>query len=157
MAIIEFGTDLQDRSPEADVAAAGHQGQPDEVGDGLLARLSEPLDAGLGARLTAAWVAIYTLGLLLEPAPANPHATPPVVEAVIGWAFVLAWVVMAAGFAQRKRYGAASSLVASIFLAGLTVACPVSGHHAGISGWWLFEAAGSAALVGLSARALKRA
>jgi hypothetical protein len=168
MAIVEFGTGVQDTGPEADVEplvdrptrGGGLRQQPRTVGDRAGRHPgggTGELSAGWAARLTVAWIAIYTVGLLLEPAPANPNATPAVVEAAIGWAFLLAWLVMAVGFTKRRRYGAVSSLVASVFLVGLTIACPVSGHHAGISAWWLFELAGSATLVGLSGRALKRA
>jgi len=62
--------------------------------------------------------------------------------------------VMAAGFAQRRRYGAAGSLGAAGVLTAMTVACPLSGHHAGIGAWWWFEVAGSVTLVVASRVAL---
>jgi hypothetical protein len=162
MAIIEVGTDVLDLEADGEAwvdrgsAVVGERG-PDGVGDRRRSRLTEPLSGSWGARLTVAWIVVYSIGVLLEPAPANPHATPPLIEAVIGWGFLSAWFVMAVGFAKRRRYGAVSSLYAGVFLVAMTVACPVSGHHSGIGAWWLFEAAGSMALVALSARALKRA
>jgi hypothetical protein len=65
------------------------------------------------------------------------------------------WVVMAAGFAQRRRYGALGSLGAAGVLVAMTIACPLSGHHAGIGAWWVFQLAGSLTLVGASGAALQ--
>jgi hypothetical protein len=148
MAIIELGTDRLDVDLEADVVVVA-----DPVLDGPAERLSGWWAAGLAV----AWVAIFTAGVLLEPAPANPDASAPLIATVLGLGLMLGWLVMAVGFATRRRYGAASSLLASVVLVGMTIACPVSGHHSGIGAWWFFELAGSTALVGLSARALKTA
>ena len=70
---------------------------------------------------------------------------------------VAGWVMMAAGFAQRRRYGAMGSLGAAGVLVAMTIACPLSGHHAGIGAWWWFQMAGSLALVGASGAALQSA
>jgi hypothetical protein len=93
----------------------------------------------------------------LEPAPADPDAALPLSESLLVSGLMLGWVVMAVGFATRRRYGVLGSFVAGVFLVGMTIACPVSGHHSGIGAWWWFEAAGSTALVALSGRALQRA
>ncbi|HEY0397072.1 MAG TPA: hypothetical protein VGF00_01710, partial [Acidimicrobiia bacterium] len=104
------------------------------------------------AMLTLAWVVIFSLGVALEPAPANDDALP-VLAAILMSALMIGWVVMAAGFAQRRRYGALGSLGAAGVLSAMTIACPLSGHHAGIGAWWWFEVAGAMALVSASATA----
>jgi hypothetical protein len=117
--------------------------------------------AGLDGRLAKAWVSvlvgawvlIFGLGVALEPAPAGEEAFPLVGEA---FALVLmgSWAVMAAGLGQKRRYGAVASAVGGACLVVMTVACPVSGHHAGIGAWWWFQLAGSLTLLGLSRAAL---
>jgi hypothetical protein len=114
--------------------------------DGRLAKAWVPVLAG-------AWVLIFGLGVALEPAPAGEEAFP-----LIGEAFALvlmgSWAVMAAGLSQKRRYGAVASAVGGACLVVMTVACPVSGHHAGIGAWWWFQLAGSLTLLGLSRAAL---
>ena len=78
----------------------------------------------------------------------------PFLAGVLASGLMTGWLVMAAGFAQRRRYGAAGSLGAAGVLAAMTVACPLSGHHAGIGAWWWFEVAGSLTLLAASRAAL---
>ena len=47
--------------------------------------------------------------------------------------------------------------IAAGCLVAMTIACPVSGHHPGIGAWWVFQAAGSLALIAASGRALRSA
>jgi hypothetical protein len=116
---------------------------------------SELLTGRWVAVLAAAWVSIFGLGVALEPAPTGEEAFP-----LVGTAFALAlmgsWVVMAVGFLGRHRSGAVASAVGAACLVVMTVACPVSGHHAGIGIWWGFQLAGSLTLLGLSRAALAR-
>jgi len=90
----------------------------------------------------------------LEPAPANEDAMP-LLGAVLMSGLMTGWVVMAAGFAHRRRYGAAGSLGAAGVLVAMTIACPLTGHHAGIGAWWWFEVGGSLTLVAASRAALR--
>ena len=151
MAIIEFGTEELDVILEADAADA----VADLVLDDPVAEPSRTLSGWWAAGLAVAWIAIFTTGVALEPAPTDPNAASPLVETMLGLGLMAAWFVMAAGFAKRRRYGAGGSLVGAVILVGMTFACPLSGHHSGIGAWWLFELAGSTTLVGLSGRALR--
>ena len=173
MAIIEFGTAELDDILDADGGRVG----ADLVADGgpippvadpvepltaidghrVPARLDERLSGWWAAGLAVAWIAIFTTGVALEPAPADPNAAVPLVETLLVSGLMISWVVMATGFARRRRYGAMGSMVAAVFLVGMTFACPLSGHHTGIGAWWWFELAGSTTLVGLSGRALRTA
>jgi hypothetical protein len=172
MAIIEFGTDRLEVGLEPDVALVRDDlidnsvsapvadevaREPAVVGRPLLDGLTERLSPWWAAGLAVAWVAIFSGGVILEPAPSDPDAAMPLIEGLMVTGLMLGWLVTAVGLAARRRYGALGSLFAGVVLVGITIACPVSGHHSGIGAWWLFEAAGSAALVGLSARALRRA
>ncbi len=116
--------------------------------------LTDELSGGWALVLTGAWIVIFTVGAALEPAPANPDAMP-FLAAVLASGLMAGWLVMAAGFAQRRRYGAAGSLGAAGVLVAMTIACPLSGHHAGIGTWWWFEVAGSLTLVAASRAALR--
>ena len=172
MAIIEFGTDELERMLEADAEAAVADlvvdpppTPPVEVparraaaidGRRVLDGLNERLSGWWAAGLAVAWFAIFTTGVVLEPAPADPNAAP-LAETILALGLMSAWAVMAIGLAKRVRLGAAGSFVAAIVLVGMTFACPLSGHHTGIGAWWWFELAGSTTLVGLSGRALRAA
>jgi hypothetical protein len=120
-----------------------------DVAGGPGGRLGE----GWAPVLVGAWVTIFGLGVALEPAPAGEEAFP-----VVGQAFALVlmgcWAVMAAGISQKRRYGAVASAVGGASLLVMTVACPLSGHHAGIGIWWWFQLAGALTLLGLSRAAL---
>lgn len=172
MAIIEFGTGRSDVDFEADarvdvgdaatdlpesVATVDETPQREQERRGLFAGLDDRLSGRWAAGLITAWVAIFTAGVLLEPPPADPDAALAPLEGVLVAMLLLGWVVMAAGFATRRRYGVVASLVAAAGLVGMTIACQVSGHHTGIGAWWWFQAAGATALVALSVRALKTA
>jgi len=172
MAIIEFGTaeldamlDVDADQVGADLVTDGYPTRP--VADPepvpasgahpVAGRLDERLSGWWAAGLAVAWFAIFSTGVALEPAPADPNATLPLVETLLVSGLMIGWVVMATGFARRRRYGAMGSMVAALFLVGMTFACPLSGHHTGIGAWWWFELAGSTTLVGLSGRALRAA
>ncbi|HTC80006.1 MAG TPA: hypothetical protein VK848_00550, partial [Acidimicrobiia bacterium] len=160
MAIIELGTDTRDALPEREVewfpepAAARTDPAPAATGRPRRAALTDPLSGGWALFLTVAWVTIFTIGVALEPAPANEDAMP-LLGAVLMSGLMTGWVVMAAGFAHRRRYGAAGSLGAAGVLVAMTIACPLSGHHAGIGAWWWFEVGGSLTLVAASRAALR--
>ena len=160
MAIIELGTDTRDTLPEREVewfpepAAARTDPAPAATGRPRRAALTDPLSGGWALFLTVAWVTIFTIGVALEPAPANEDAMP-LLGAVLMSGLMTGWVVMAAGFAHRRRYGAAGSLGSAGVLVAMTIACPLSRHHAGIGAWWWFEVGGSLTLVAASRAALR--
>jgi hypothetical protein len=166
MAIIELGADGLDVLLEVEVdrflGEAG-SGGGDSAAVGLATESSgRAWPGGLAGRLsgrwaaflTVAWVVIFTVGAALEPSPADENALP-LIGAVLISGLMTGWVIMAAGFAQRRRYGAMGSLGAAGVLVAMTIACPLSGHHAGIGAWWWFEVAGSLTLVVASRAALR--
>jgi hypothetical protein len=164
MAIIELGTETPEALPETgadwfvDAAgaepASGTAPAATATGPARRPALDDPLSGRWALFLTAAWVAIFTTGAALEPPPADDRAMP-FLAAVLMSGLMAGWVVMAAGFAHRRRYGAAGSLGAAGVLVAMTISCPLSGHHAGIGAWWWFELAGSLTLVAASRAALR--
>jgi hypothetical protein len=154
MAIIDMRTVEPERvvKSEIDVLPTGQRPLPPPIGG--TPRWAERLSGGWAAVLTAAWVSIFTIGVALEPAAADDGALP-FLGVLFGAALMASWVMMAAGFAQRRRYGAVGSLMGAGLLVAMAIACPVSGHHAGIGAWWWFQAAGSVALVAASGAALR--
>jgi hypothetical protein len=160
MAIIEVGTDTPDALPEPEAGGfddpVGPATQPaaTAVGPVRRAALTDRLSGRWALFLTLAWVTIFTIGAALEPTPADEDAML-LLGALLMSGLMLGWVVMAAGFAQRRRYGAVGSLGAAGILMAMTIACPLSGHHAGIGAWWWFEVAGSSTLVAASRVALR--
>ena len=153
MAIIELGSDTLDALPEPEVDWLVEPA-PAVTGGARRAALTEPLSGRWAFFLTVAWVTIFTTGVALEPPPADQNAMP-FLAAVLAGGLMLGWMVMAAGFARRRRYGAAGSLAAAGVLVAMTIACPLSGHHAGIGAWWCFELGGSLTLVAASRAALR--
>ena len=153
MAIIELGSDTLEALPEPEVDRFVEPA-PAATAPACRAALTEPLSGGWALFLTVAWVTIFATGVALEPAPADRNAMP-FLAAVLAGGLMLGWTVMAAGFARRRRYGAAGSLGAAGVLVAMTIACPLSGHHAGIGAWWWFEVGGSLTLVAASRAALR--
>jgi hypothetical protein len=160
MAIIELGTEAPEALPEPeagwfhDPTAPATQPAATATGPGRRAALTDRLSGRWALFLTVAWVTIFTIGAALEPTPADEEAMP-LLGAVLVSGLMLGWMVMAAGFAQRRRYGAVASLGAAGVLVAMTIACPLSGHHVGVGAWWWFEVGGSLTLVAASRAALR--
>jgi peptidoglycan/LPS O-acetylase OafA/YrhL len=121
----------------------------------LFADLAGPLSRNWGIVLMVAWVVVVAVGLAIEPAPANPDAPIPLYADLISTGMLAAWGAMAAGVFQRRRFAAAASMVGGVALLGLTLACPLTGHHSSIGAWWGIQLVGAAGLLALSGRALR--
>ena len=121
----------------------------------LFADLAGPLSRNWGMALMVAWVVVVAVGLAVEPAPANPNAPVPLYADLISTGMLAAWGAMAAGVLQRRRFGAAASMVGGVALLGLTLACPLTGHHTSIGAWWGVQLVGAVGLLALSGRALR--
>ena len=121
-------------------------------------RVADRADRTLSGRwvavLAGAWVTIFTLGVAVEPASAGEE-TYPLLGTVLVLALLTSWAVMASGFLMGRRYGAMASVAGAVCLVGMTIGCPLSGHHAGIGAWWGVQLVGSLTLLGLSRAALK--
>ena len=121
----------------------------------LFADLGGPLSRTWGVALVVAWVVVVAVGLMVEPAAADPDAPVPLVADLLSTGLLATWGAMAAGVFQRRRFAAAASMVGGLGLLALTLGCPLSGHHAGIGAWWGVQIVGAVALLALSGRALR--
>ena len=106
------------------------------------------------AVLSGAWVTIFTLGVAVEPSSAGEEAYP-LVGTLLALALLGSWATMVSGFLRGRRYGAVASVAGAACLVGMTVGCPLSGHHAGIGAWWGVQLVGSLMLLGLGRAALR--
>jgi hypothetical protein len=93
------------------------------------------------AALAAALVgpALLEACIALEPAPTNPDAGVPLVAVLLGYALLVTWLGAAvAGLARRPiAFGWAAGGAALAVVS--TLACPATGHHTAVAGWWVGE------------------
>ncbi len=122
----------------------------------LFADLTGGMHRKWGVALVVAWVVVIAVGLAVEPAPANPDAAPPLIADLLSTVLMGTWGAMAAGIFQGRRFAAAASFGGAVVLLGLTMGCPLSGHHGGIGTWWGVQLLGAGALIALSGKALRR-
>jgi hypothetical protein len=122
------------------------------VGEWLEEEIS-PLWAAIGA---GAWLVLLTIGIAVEPAPANPNAVDPWYVSAIATILLLAMVAAFAGFWLRRRWGMAASMLASGILVLSTVMCPASGHHTQLGAWWVVQLGCGLGLAAVSTLGLRR-
>jgi peptidoglycan/LPS O-acetylase OafA/YrhL len=118
--------------------------------------LSEPISRRWAAIGAGAWMALLTLGIAVEPAPANPDAVDPWYVSAVATILLLAMAGTFAGFWLRRRWGMAASLLASGILVLSTVMCPVSGHHTQVGAWWVVQLGCGLGLAAVSTQGLRR-
>jgi hypothetical protein len=117
--------------------------------------LREQVSRDLALFVGVAWYVLFFVGVALEPEPTHPDAIPVVLSATTEIALFGLLGVMAVGLIARRRFGLVASMGAAVFFVGLSVACPVSGHH-GFGAWWFGQMACAIGLVAISAAALRR-
>ena len=115
-----------------------------------------PAFLGWAKAVGLAWAVGLPAGLALEPAPTQPDAVPSVLGTVLSFALISLLAATASGLVQRARWGFAASAGGAFLLAGMAIACPVSGHHA-MGLWWVGQAAIAVGLMALSVFGWQRA
>jgi peptidoglycan/LPS O-acetylase OafA/YrhL len=118
--------------------------------------LDETISRRWAAIGTGAWVLLLTIGIAVEPPPANPNAVEPWYVTAVATILLLALASALAGFWQRRRWGMAGSLLAAGILVLSTVMCPASGHHA-LGAWWGVQLGCGLGLAAMSTLGLRRA
>ena len=118
--------------------------------------LTEPISRRWAAIGACAWMVLLTIGIAVEPPPANPNAVEPWYVSAVATILLLALASALAGFSLRRRWGMAGSLVASGILVVSTVMCPVSGHHTQVGAWWLVQLGCGLGLAAVSTQGLRR-
>ena len=120
-------------------------------------RLLEPIPGRWGVIGAVAWVTLLAVGIAVEPPPANPNAVDPWFLNALGVVLLAAVMCAFVGFAQRRRWSMAASLLASGLLVVSTLACPASGHHTQVGAWWAVQLGCGLGLVTTSILGLRRA
>jgi hypothetical protein len=114
--------------------------------------LQERISGGLAAGIGLAWFLAYQLAASLEP---ETHQPEPWYGVVLAVAFLALVAGTATGLVMQRRWGLLVSLMAAGFFTAMSVACPVSGHHA-FGAWWFGQMACALGMVGASWFALGR-
>jgi hypothetical protein len=113
--------------------------------------LQERISGGLAAGIGIAWFVAYQVAASLEPVPDQPE---PWYGVALGVAFLALIAGTATGLVMQRRWGLVVSVGAAAFFTALSVACPVSGHHA-FGAWWYGQMACALGMLGGSVAALR--
>lgn len=117
------------------------------------------LDGRISTRWTVTlalmWAGLLSTWLLVTPPPTNPDAVPDLLSALLFLVALAPFFATMASLFERRRSAFASSVWASGVLLVVTVACPLTGHHA-FALWWGAQLAAALGLVGISALGLTR-
>jgi hypothetical protein len=112
--------------------------------------LGERIDGKLAGGVALAWLVLLQIAFALEPAT---NQAEPVYGVVLELTMYALLATMLTGLVMQRRFGLVASLGAAGFMTALSVACPVSGHHA-FGTWWYGQMACVLALVAVSVAAL---
>lgn len=117
-------------------------------------RLDGSISSGWAKLVGLAWVVVFAALPVIEPAPADP-SVEPATGGIVAMLLLGLLGGTATGLVTRRRWGLLASLGGGVLLAGLAVACPVTGHHA-LGAWWIGELGLAAGIVGVSLVGLRR-
>lgn len=112
--------------------------------------LAQRIDGKIAGGVAVAWLVLLQVAFALEPATNQVEPAYGVVLELAMWGLL---ATMLTGLVMQRRFGLVASLGAAGFMTALSVACPVSGHHA-FGAWWYGQMACVLALVAVSAVAL---
>jgi hypothetical protein len=112
--------------------------------------LGERIDGKQAGGVAVAWLVLVQIAFALEPAT---NQAEPVYGVVLELTMYALLATMLTGLVMQRRFGLVASLGAAGFMTALSVACPVSGHHA-FGTWWYGQMACVLALVAVSVAAL---
>ena len=120
-------------------------------------RLGGRMAPGTALALGLGWVAaVVTVSIALPPPPPARLGPDPALIVALNQLWNLAFYGALAGAAVRRRWGLAVSAVGAVTALGLSIACPVSGHHESVGLWWAAELVAFGALSAFSVTALRR-
>jgi hypothetical protein len=117
----------------------------------------------VAGRLSDAWAAVLGFGwpftfiaiTALEPAPADPDASVPLIVDVGAMVFLMTLALTCLAAATRSRVAGPAAVATGIVALTFAVSCPTSGHH-DVGAWWLGELALLGAMTATSVAALGR-
>jgi len=129
---------------------------PPPSAEPAVARAKRPVDRRTARWLGIACPVVYAVCMAIEPVPADPQAAVPVWAGLVTLISIAAIVAtVASGFGRDARVFPAA-VGAGVLAVGLSVACPLSGHHSGIGWWWYTQMALSVGFLAFGAAAWRR-
>jgi hypothetical protein len=96
------------------------------------------------------------VAVALEPVPTQPDAVPSALSTVLSFVLLGLLGLAVSGLIRGERWGYTASAGAAFMLTGMSVACPVTGHHA-MGLWWVGQAGIAVGLMALSLAGWQRA
>ena len=109
-----------------------------------------------GVRLFgAAMIALYALGVAVQPAPNGPQPVAPWWADALNTVAFFGLLTVFAGSITGRRWSLWTGLVTGASLLALSASCPLEGHHE-IAAWWFVQMAVAAAMTVLPATLLRR-
>jgi hypothetical protein len=109
-----------------------------------------------GVRLFgAAMIALYALGVGVQPAPNGPEPVAPWWADALSTVAFFGLLTVFAGAIAGRRWALWTGLVTGASLLALSASCPIEGHHE-IAAWWFVQMAVAAAMTVLPATLLRR-
>ena len=109
-----------------------------------------------GVRLFgAAMIALYALGVAVQPAPNGPQPVAPWWADALNTVAFFGLLTVFAGSIAGRRWSLWTGLVTGASLLALSASCPLEGHHE-IAAWWFVQMAVAAAMTVLPATLLRR-
>ncbi len=109
-----------------------------------------------GVRLFgAAMIALYALGVAVQPAPNGPQPVAPWWADALSTVAFFGLLTVFAGSIAGRRWSLWTGLVTGASLLALSASCPLEGHHE-IAAWWFVQMAVTVAMTVLPATLLRR-
>jgi hypothetical protein len=109
-----------------------------------------------GVRLFgAAMIALYALGVAVQPAPNGPQPVAPWWADAISTVAFFGLLTVFAGAIAGRRWTLWTGLVTGASLLAMSASCPAEGHHE-IAAWWFVQMAVAVAMTVLPATLLRR-
>ena len=115
-----------------------------------------PVLSTRGVRLFgAAMIALYALGVAVQPAPNGPQPVAPWWADALNTVTFFGLLTVFAGSIVGRRWSLWTGLVTGGSLLALSASCPAEGHHE-IAAWWFVQMAVAVAMTVLPATLLRR-
>ena len=109
-----------------------------------------------GVRLFgAAMIALYALGVAVQPAPNGPQPVAPWWADALNTITFFGLLTVFAGSIVGRRWSLWTGLVTGGSLLALSASCPAEGHHE-IAAWWFVQMAVAVVMTVLPATLLRR-
>jgi hypothetical protein len=103
----------------------------------------------------AAMIALYALGVAVQPAPNGPEPVAPWWADALNTVAFFGLLTVFAGTIAGRRWSLWTGLVTGASLFALSASCPLEGHHE-VAAWWFVQMAVGAAMTVLPATLLRR-